>query len=144
MRRRRALSFSSLKRRRPARRGSSELEADPDVGSPGRGEPLLRFGLGTAVALALATDLTAAFFDGVTFFLAGFFDAFLEALRLVAMTNLSLRAGPFHVTKNNPKTKSGQRFTQLVVGHRQFFRVNPRFSGHRHEIRIAHPPWQRM
>jgi hypothetical protein len=50
------------------------------------------------------------------------------------MTNLSLRAGIFHVTKNNRKTESGQSFAQPLEGDRQIFRMNTRFAGHRHEI----------
>src|SRR5215467_4066361 len=139
MRRRRALCSASLKRNFPARRGSSELEVAPDDGSTPR-EARRVFGLGPALPFSLpAPRLTRA-----TFFLLPFFAVFLAALRFLAMVAKPLCGRPLHVTRKPAKTKSGQRFAQLLVADRQLFRVYARFAGNGHEVRIAHPARQGM
>src|SRR5262245_44704047 len=103
MRRRRALSSASLRRSLPARRGSSELEAEPEDGSPLREEPRLGLVFGAVLRFSLLGLLLdrGAFFLATVF--AVFFALFFGALRFLAMVMNLFAAGSFMLRESRKK-----------------------------------------
>src|SRR5262245_36289231 len=104
MRRRRALSSASLKRSLPARRGSSELEVDPDDGSTAREEARRDLALGAALRINLLTLLL----ERAAFLLVIFLAAFLAALRFLAMI-MNLFAAGFFMVRESPEKQNQAR-----------------------------------